>query len=97
MNLNIKGVYFIKNKNRLTVKAKENKRSFKYGMLIYKITNITSKQVIDLTTGIMYGSASEAGRQLNLNFAHICSVARGKRGSTGGRVFRFCDINGKIE
>ena len=66
-------------------------------MLIYKITNITSKQVIDLTTGIMYGSASEAGRQLNLNFAHICSVARGKRGSTGGRVFRFCDINGKIE
>ena len=75
--------------------AQLGKKNHMYGKT--GLLNVTSKQVIDLTTGIIYGSASEAGRQLNLNFVHICSVARGERGSTGGRVFRFCDINGNIE
>ena len=42
--------------------------------------NKTSKPVIELTTGIKYGSASYAAECLNLKFSHICSVARGERG-----------------
>lgn len=53
--------------------------------------NKTSKPVIELTTGIKYGSASYAAECLNLKFSHICSVARGERGSTGGFVFRYLD------
>ena len=60
-----------------------------YGKTAYK--NATSKKVIDLTTGIKYGSACEAARQLHLQFSHICSVCRGERGSTGKRVFRFVE------
>lgn len=51
--------------------------------------NVTSKAVIDLTTGIIYESAMIAAEKLGLNFSHICAVSRGTRGSTGGRVFRF--------
>lgn len=58
--------------------------------------NKTSKKVIDLTTGIVYDSALEASRKLNLCFSHICSVARGVRGSTGDRVFRYLDAKGNI-
>lgn len=45
--------------------------------------NITSKKVIELTTGKVYESASEGARELGLSFSHVCSVARGERGSTG--------------
>lgn len=51
--------------------------------------NPTSKSVIDLTTGIEYGSATEAAKILNLNFSHICATCRGTRASTGGHIFRY--------
>lgn len=55
--------------------------------------NKTSKKVLELTTGNIYGSACEAARELKLGFSHVCSVARGERGSTGGYVFRYIDEN----
>ena len=55
--------------------------------------NKTSKKVIELTTGNIYGSASEAARELKLGFSHVCAVARGERGSTGGYIFRYVDSN----
>ena len=55
--------------------------------------NKTSKKIIELTTGNIYGSAYEAARILNLNFSHICAVARGVRWSTGGYIFRYLDQN----
>lgn len=56
--------------------------------------NITSKKVVELTTGKIYGSASLAAEELNLNFSHVCAVARGVRGSHKGYVFRYLDKNG---
>jgi hypothetical protein len=55
--------------------------------------NATSKSVIDLTTGKVYDSASQAAEELKLNFSHVCAVARGSRGSTGGHVFRYYKNN----
>lgn len=55
------------------------------------VLNPTSKKIIELTTGAIFGSAMEAGRELKLNFSHICAVARGERGSAGGKVFRYLD------
>lgn len=55
--------------------------------------NKTSKKVIELTTGNIYGSASEAARELKLGFSHVCAVAKGERGSTGGYIFRYVDSN----
>lgn len=56
----------------------------------------SAKPVIDLTTGKQYEGVLEAARNLNLNFSHIASVARGIRGSTGNHVFRYIDKNGNI-
>lgn len=58
--------------------------------------NATSKKVIELTTGIIYESAMQASKILNINFSHICATARGARGSTGGFVFRYLDENNNI-
>lgn len=55
--------------------------------------NVTSKKIIELTSGKTYDSASEAARELKVNFSHVCAVARGDRGSTGGYVFRYLDEN----
>lgn len=55
--------------------------------------NKTSKKVLELTSGKTYDSACEAARELKLQFSHICAVARGERGSTGGYVFRYLDEN----
>ena len=55
--------------------------------------NPTSKRVIELTTGKIYDSASLAAEDLQLNFSHICAVARGTRGSHKGYVFRYLDEN----
>ena len=51
--------------------------------------NGMSKRVIDLTTGKIYESANLAANELNLNFSHVCASARGTRGSTGSRIFRY--------
>lgn len=55
--------------------------------------NVTSKKIVELTTGKIYGSASLAAEDLNINFSHVCAVARGKRGSHKGYVFRYLDEN----
>lgn len=57
--------------------------------------NVTSKKIIELTTGKIYGSASLAADDLQLSFSHVCSVARGERGSHKGYVFRYLDENNK--
>ena len=54
-------------------KAQIGEKNHMYGKTGYK--NPTSKQVIDLTSGKIYGSACEASRILKLCFSHICSVA----------------------
>ena len=55
--------------------------------------NITSKRVIELTTGKIYESASLAADELKVNFSHVCAVARGERGSHKGYVVRYLDSN----
>lgn len=65
-------------------KGKKNHQFGKVGKL-----NVTSKPIIELTTGKRYESANLAAKELNLNFSHVCAVARGTRGSTGGYVFRY--------
>ena len=57
--------------------------------------NATSKKVIELTTGKIYNSAMLAADNLQLEFSHVCSVARGDRGSHKGYVFRYLDENNK--
>ncbi len=47
------------------------------------------KQVKCLENGVIYESAHEAGRQLNLNFRLISSVCNGKRKTTGGYHFQY--------
>lgn len=56
----------------------------------------SSKPLICTTTNQRYSSATEAASILNLNPSHICAVCRGKRGSTGGLVFRWIDSEGNI-
>lgn len=58
--------------------------------------NHTSKRILDLTTGIIYESAMLASDELDLNFSHVCAVARGKRGSHKDHVFRYVDENNNI-
>lgn len=60
------------------------------------VQNAMSKRVIELTTNKIYESANLASKDLQLSFSHVCSVARGERGSTGGYVFRYLDKNNQI-
>ena len=55
----------------------------------YNTTYSIGKRVRDLSTGIIYPSAREAGRQLDIPFSNICKVCRGKRNSAGGKKFEF--------
>ena len=58
--------------------------------------NHASKPIIDLVDDIVYDSANIAAKELGLSASHICSVARGERGSCGGHVFRYLDKNNNI-
>lgn len=58
--------------------------------------NHASKKVINITTNMIFGSASEAARYDNTNFSHVCSVCRGNRGSTKGYVYRYLDEENKV-
>jgi group I intron endonuclease len=69
--------------------AQKGELNHRYGKV--GVLNSTSKPILDLTTGMRYESACLAAKALKLNFSHVCAVARGKRGSTGGRVFRYID------
>lgn len=74
--------------------AQQKEKNHMYNIKGYD--NACSKEVIELTTGQRYGSASVAGEILNANFSHICAVCRGERGSTGGYVFRYI-VNNEIQ
>lgn len=67
-------------------RGEKNHRFGKCGKETYN-----SRPVIDLTTGKIYESACLAAKDTKLNFSHVCAVARGTRGSTGHRVFRYID------
>ena len=54
-----------------------------------------SKPIIELTTGKTFESANLAAKFFDLCFSHVCAVARGERGSTGGKIFRYLDENNK--
>ena len=58
--------------------------------------NSTSKKVINITTNMIFGSASEAARYDKANFSHLCAVCRGLRGSTKGNVYRYLDEDNRI-
>ena len=45
--------------------------------------NATSKKVLCVTTGEIFGSAHDASRKYNLNFSNICSCCRGSRNYCG--------------
>ena len=58
--------------------------------------NPTSKKVINITTKMIVGRASEAARYDKANFSHVCAVCRGLRGSTKGNVYRYLDKEDRI-
>ena len=87
---NGKGKHSKETKKKIS-EAQQGKLNHMYGKT--GELNKTSKKVLELTTDTIYGSASEAARQLNIEFSHICAVARGERGSTKGYVFRYLDEN----
>lgn len=51
--------------------------------------NKKSKEIICLTTGVKYGSISEAGRLLKIPFQNISKVCKGKRANAHGLVFKY--------
>ena len=55
--------------------------------------NGRSRAVIELTTGEIFESANLAASYYHINFSHVCACARGTRGSTAGKVFRYLDEN----
>lgn len=53
------------------------------------ISEVKSKPVLCLESGIIYKSAREAAKQLNLQYSKISLVCNEKRSSTGNLHFRF--------
>lgn len=51
--------------------------------------NPTSKKTIELTTGLIFDNLTLACEYFNTGISHSASVARGERGSTNGKVFRY--------
>lgn len=51
--------------------------------------NPTSKKTIELTTGLIFDNLTLACEYFNTSISHSASVARGERGSTNGKVFRY--------
>ena len=56
----------------------------------------SSKRVKNITTGNIYGSASECAEKESINFSHVCAVCRGDSGSTNNCVYRYIDDEGNI-
>lgn len=58
--------------------------------------NSTSKKVINITTNMIFDSASEAAKYDNTNVSHVCAVCRGERGSTKNNIYRYLDNDNNI-
>ena len=87
-----------KNRDKAREKAwewtKDNKDEFlKYIHINQKKAVESRKKPVQcIETGVIYESASEAGRQLNLSSgSHISAVCRGQRQTAGGYHWRFSE------
>lgn len=86
---------FLSEETKLKIsEAQRGEKNHMYGKT--GALNPTSKRVKNITTGVVYDSASECSRIEGLQLSHICSVCRGDRGSTGGFVFRYINSSGDI-
>lgn len=74
--------------------AQIGKKNHMYGKT--GVLNHSSKRVKNITSNMVFGSASEAARYDSTNFSHVCAVCRGERGSTKGNVYRYLDENDNI-
>ena len=60
----------------------------------YMNAEATSKPIMDMTTGKIYPSISEAGRYTGLKVQSICRVLKGLQLQTGSHKFCYIDENG---
>lgn len=60
----------------------------------YMNAEASSKAVIDMTTGKIYPSISEAARDTGFYVQSMCRVLKGKQLQTGGHKFCYVDENG---
>ena len=57
----------------------------------YGSDNPGSKAVLCVETGVVYSCGKEAAREMNLQASKISNVCNGKRLTTGGYHFIFCE------
>lgn len=78
-------------------KISEAQKGFKNHMFGVKgINNKSSKRVIDITTGNIYNSVTEACEILNLGtkaISKVAACARGSKTSAYNKIFRYLDDN----
>lgn len=70
------------------------KYNINYGTSLKKRIDLMGKPVICMETGKRYKSALEAGKQLGINYKHICDCCRGRRKTTGSYHWEY-DVNSK--
>ena len=68
------------------------KYNINYGTSLKKRIDLMGKPVICMETGKRYKSALEAGKQIGINYKHICDCCRGRRKTTGGYHWEY-DVN----
>lgn len=73
-------------KNLEWVTAKEN---VNYGTSQKRRVLAQCKPVVCIETGKTYITAVEAGKQININYKHICDCCRGRRKTTGGYHWKY--------
>lgn len=62
-----------------------------YGNRIKKASSSCKKKVQCVETGIIYNSAKDVERELQINHSHISNCCKGKRNKTGGYSWRYVD------
>ena len=68
------------------------KYNINYGTSLKKRIDLMGKPVICMETGKCYKSALEAGKQIGINYKHICDCCCGRRKTTGGYHWEY-DVN----